>query len=307
MMLRANQVRNAQTYANRNEATGGLGARIHPRDVFVVNTRYPGSTPAEWSQIVSILANAHPCNRIVALNGLGHDPNAPGYAYALNGSPHLWAVLTDWERDDWNLGRTTNPRLSGWTGRFPKTRKRVRRWVGDLARSFDAYSPSRPRAGLAPQFRDKWDYGDLARSVTGPNRRLRGHGVQSVQTQDFCADRGAGGMKSITRRLLHAYKSANFRRVTIRKGGRKRVSHRKRSWRTTRANLGVQISFSDTPNPSAGMAVLSTSPGRAAGCTRSALKRGGGAVMYWASPDAIRVLLSIREICTLRPPSSGVC
>jgi hypothetical protein len=131
--------------------------------------------------------------------------------------------------------------------------------------------------------------------------------VQSVQTQDFCADRGAGGMKSITRRLLRAYKSANFRRVVKRRGGRKQVRHRKRSWRTSRANLGLQISFSDTPNPSAGMAVLRTSPGQAAGCTRSGLKRGGGAFMYWASPDAMRILFSIREICTLRPPSSGVC
>lgn len=308
MLLRVNQVRNARTYANHEEATGGLGSRVHPQDVFVVNTRFPRSTPAEWFEIVSVLASAFPCNRIVALNGLGADPNAPGYAHALNESPRLWAMLTDWERDDWNVGRATNPRMKGWTGRFRKTRKRVRRWIGGLSRGFGPHAAVR-RAGIAPQFRKKWDYGELARSVSGPNRRLdRGRrGVQSIQTQDFCADRGGAGMKSVTRRLMRAYKSANFRRVAVKRGGRRRVRHLKRRWRTTRANLGLQISFSDTPNPSAGMAVLRTSAWRAAGCTRSVLRRGGGAILYWASPNAMRLLFSIPPVCTLRPPPNGVC
>jgi hypothetical protein len=306
MLLRVNKVKNARVYASRDQASGGLGARIRPQDVFVVNTRFTGSTPAEWSEIVSILREAFPCNRIVALNGLGADPSSPGYAYALSASPHVWALLTDWERIDWYFGRATNPRLREWTGRFKTTRKRVRRWVGAIAGAFGrSASPGPRRTGLAPQYKAKWDYGELARAVSGPNRRLGRRGIQSVQTQDFCADRGAGGMKVITKRLFRAYKSANFRRVRA-KGSRK-VRHRKRRWMLERANLAVQVSFSDTPSPGAGMALLSTSPARAAGCTRSALKRGAGAVLYWASPDAIRLLLTAPELCALRPSPTGVC
>jgi len=309
MLLRVNKTRNARIYANRDQANGGLGGRIQPQDVFVVNTRHPGSSPAEWTEIVSILREAFPCNRIVALNGLGGDPAAPGYHLALNGSPDLWALLTDWERNDWNTARASNPRIRDWTGRFTRTRKRVRRWVGSLTDAIRlSAAPSPRRAGLVPQYRDKWDYGELARAVSSPNRRF-GHnrrGIQSVQTQDFCAQRGAGGMKVITRRLLAAYKSANYRRVRA-EGRAKRPRRVKRGWRVARANLGVQISFSGTPDPRAGMALLSTSPGRAAACTRSALKRGGGAILYWASPDAIRLLLATPAVCGLRPSPTGVC
>ena len=306
MLLRVNKVRNAEQYANRDQASGGLGARIHPQDVFVVNTRFRGSTPTEWSQIVSTLREAFPCNRIVTLNGLGGDPYSPGYAYALSGSPHVWALLTDWERIDWNLGRGTNPQLHDWTGRFKPTRKRVRRWVGSIASAFGRSAlPGPRRTGIAPQYKKKWDYGELARTVSGQNRRLGGRGIQSVQTQDFCADRGAGGMKVITKRLFGAYKSANFKRV--RKKGSRKVRHRKRRWKLWRANLAVQVSFSGTPTPGAGMALLSTSPARAAGCTRSALKRGAGAILYWASPNSIRLLLTAPEICAMRPSPTGVC
>ncbi|MGH2924092.1 MAG: hypothetical protein ACRDKH_08705 [Solirubrobacterales bacterium] len=305
MLLRVNKAKNARTYANRDQTTGGLGGRIHPEDVFVVNTRHPGSSPAEWAEIVTILGRAFPCNRIVALNGLGADPFSPGYAYALSGAPQVWALVTDWERIDWNAGRFSNPRLKSWTGRFRSTEKRVRRWVGSVASALRRSSnPRRQRTGIVSQFKRKWDYGELGRAVRVASRNNGKRGFQSVQTQDFCADRGAGGMKVITRRLLKAYKSANF---TRRRGRGKRVRHVKRRWRVKRANLGVQISFSPTPNPGAGMAVLSTPPGRAAGCTRSALKRGAGAVLYWASPDAIRLMLAVPTICSLRPSPIGVC
>lgn len=308
MLVRVNQVQNARTYANRDQASGGLGARIHPQDVFVVNTRFLGSSPAAWAEIVSTLRQAFPCNRIVALNGLGGDPFAPGYTYALSGSADVWALLTDWERDDWNAGRSSNPRLRKWTGRFDRTRKRVRRWVGSFTSALRlSANPRRQRAGLVPQYRGKWDYGELGRAVSAQNRRRGRRGIQSVQTQDFCADGGAGGMKKITKRLLRAYKSANYKRVRIKRSRGKRVRHVKRPWRIKRANLGLQVSFSDTPNPSAGMAVLSTSPARAAGCTWSALKRGGSAILYWASPDAMRLLFSTPAICALRPSPTGVC
>lgn len=310
MLIRVNQPKNAAVYANRDVATGGLGNRIGPQDVFVVNTRFRDSTPAEWQQTVDILRQAFPCNRVATLNGLGGYPDQPGYANALGGSPGIWAVLTDWERDDWNSSRPSSPGLGPWTGRFRQTQERVRSWIAGMTGSFSlSSSTSAKRIGLVPQYRRKWDYGALGRAVSGPARRLgrERRGIQSVQTQDFCAGRGGAGMKVITRRLLRSYKSANFKPKRIRRGERVRVVHRKRGWRTDRRNLGVQVSFSHTPNPAARMAVLSTSPDRAAACTRSALRHGAGAILYWASPDAMRILLSTPVLCGLRPLPGGGC
>jgi hypothetical protein len=313
MMLRVNQLHNAQTYASSDEAAGGLAGRIRPQDLFVVNTRFYKSNLEEWANIVGTLRAAFPCNRIVSLNGLGADPNAPGYAYALHHSPDLWAMLTDWEQLDWNSARWSNPEIGSWTWRFDRSEKRVRRWIGGLTYAF-ALTPGTKsrRAGIAPQFSRKWDYGLLARAVSGPHRRITPamRGIQSVQSQDFCANHGGRGMKKVSGRLLRAYKLANFRRLRIkgeRRRGGKRFRYRKRKWKTTPRNLGMQISFSGTPDPASGMAVLNTSPQRAAKCTRTALKRGGGAFLYWASPDSMRALFSVGRICVLRPPRSGTC
>ena len=81
MVIRVNKPENAETYASRDKAAGGLADRFRRRDVFLVNTRFPGSSPADWPRIVSILRSAFPCNRIAVLNGLGADPAAPGYAH----------------------------------------------------------------------------------------------------------------------------------------------------------------------------------------------------------------------------------
>ncbi|CAN5453195.1 hypothetical protein BH20ACT15_BH20ACT15_05610 [soil metagenome] len=75
----------------------------------------------------------------------------------------------------------------------------------------------------------------------------------------------------------------------------------------SRPSLGVQVSFSNTPNLNARMAILRTSPGRASKCTRTALKRGAGAILYWASTDSMRALFSIGRICALRPSPLGAC
>ncbi len=312
MLIRINQPHNAATYANPDEATGGLGGRIRSNDVFVINTRFHKSSPETWTQSVDMLRNAFPCNRIVALNGLGLDPSAPGYAYALWNSPWVWALLTDWEKLDWLVGRSSNPWLGGWTGKRRKTRKRVRRWVGGITHGFRSNPNHRwKRAGIVPQYRGKWDYGMLARSVSGPHRGIaKGRrGWQSVQTQDFCADRGGRGMKRITGELLRAYKQANFKRVKRkgRKRGGKRFRYKKRPWRVNPRNLGVQVSFTHRPHPGSRMALLKTPPGKASKCTRAALKRGGGAILFWASPDSMRALFATRRVCALRPSPSGTC
>src|SRR5262245_24653700 len=74
MLLRVNKVTNVHDYANANPATGGLRPRIRDRDIFVINTRFEGSTPSEWVQIADALRRRFPCNRIITLNGLAPDP-----------------------------------------------------------------------------------------------------------------------------------------------------------------------------------------------------------------------------------------
>lgn len=301
MLIRVNKVGNAQTYASRDRASGGLADRIRPQDVFVVNTRFAGSSPADWSRIVTVLARAFPCNRIVALNGLGADPSIPGYAYALRGDRRIWGVLTDWERLDWNEARSSNSYLAPWSGRLGRVRKRIRRWVG-LVTLWGGIQ----RAGVAPELRPKWDYGELARSASGPNRRIAPgrRGLQSVQTQEACADGGGRAMKAAIGSLLHEYKLANFRRLRAGHGRLRRFRYRRRKWRVHPSNLSVQISFTGVAQPYAGLPLLRTSPARAAKCTQAALKRGAGAVLYWASPDSMRALLATPRVCALRPSSA---
>jgi hypothetical protein len=85
--------------------------------------------------------------------------------------------------------------------------------------------------------------------------------------------------------------------VTIRRKIKKRA-------RPDLNNLSLQISFSNTPNPGSSMAITKTSAKTAAACTRSALKRGGGAFFYFAAPDSMRVLIKQPEIASLRPSAT---
>ena len=296
MLIRVNKVQNARTYASRDAAAGGLANRIRPQDVFVINTRFPGSTPADWSEIARVLRASFPCNRIASLNGLGVDPAAPGYAYALSDDPRVWALLTDWERLDWAAARFSNPYLATWSGRFPRVLKRARRWIGRL-------TGAAPRAGLVPTLHRKWQYGVLARNVSGPYRRIAPgrRALQSVQTQAVCAGAGGRGMKVTVGGLLHQYKRANFKRIRVGRSRGARFRYRRKKWKIHPTNLGIEVSFTSRPEPWSSMALLRTSPQRASKCTRAALKRGAGAVLYWASPDSMRALLSIPRMCGLRP------
>jgi hypothetical protein len=309
MLLRVNQPANAGAFASVDEASGGLAPRIRSNDVFLVNTRFEKSSAESWSQIVGILRSAFPCNRIFALNGLGGRPGIPGYAYALHDDPRVDGILLDWERIDWNTSRATAGGRGPWTGKPGKSRKRISAFTRGLVGLLGRTAPSK-RVGVVPQHLPKWDYGAIARAVDGRSRKLGSlPGLQSVQTQDFCADGGGRGMKAITGSLLRSYKSANFRKVRAgrTKGGKPRFRFRKHRPRLARESLGVQVSFSDTPSPGAGMALLSTSPGRASKCTRAALKRGASAFLYWASTRSLRALFATSRICALRPPASGGC
>src|SRR5689334_1228894 len=76
MMIRINTQGNVDTYT---KPAGGMGGRIRPQDIFVLNTRFTGSgqfpamTPGVASQLAADLRATFPCNRIIALNGMSFD------------------------------------------------------------------------------------------------------------------------------------------------------------------------------------------------------------------------------------------
>src|SRR5262245_23734272 len=79
MLIRVNKPSNVGTY----ERLQGTYGQLRQRDTFVVNTRWKGSSPAIQDAILSRLRDSFPCNRVIALNGLGVDPRRPGYALSL--------------------------------------------------------------------------------------------------------------------------------------------------------------------------------------------------------------------------------
>jgi hypothetical protein len=278
MLIRVNKPRNVDAYARLQSTYGQLRAR----DAFVVNTRWKGSSPALQAAIVERLRDSFPCNRIIALNGLGSDPRRPGYARSLIDSPVPWAVLLDWERRDWGRARATNHRLSRWKQRFGRSINRLSSIVGRVAHGVRAADGGIRKIGAVPSFFDEWHYGRIARMLDRRNRRF-GHrrgGIQVVATQASCMKRRGDqkGMRSTVRRLSRQYRHS----------GRKQ------------RNLAVQISFSDHGRSKRHLPIRSVNESRAASCLRAALAGGTGAVLFWASPDSIWALAQTHHFRKLR-------
>ncbi len=145
------------------------------------------------------------------------------------------------------------------------------------------------RSGLVPwDGGSSWNFGQVAQDLDKKNRRLGGTqlGPLSVQTQDSCADGGASGFTSRAKALFDQYRYKIVRRIkVIKKKGKKfkkKVKVRRKlkpQGRPLRSNLSLQISFSDTPNPSAGMAITKTAPSTAAACAQAGLKAGRRSVL----------------------------
>jgi hypothetical protein len=279
MLLRVNKAENVATYGALQAAHG----QIRTRDIFVVNTRFGGHSPEKADEILGELGASFPCNRIIALNGLGADPGRPGYALSLVDSPRTWAVLLDWERRDWGRARATNPKMSRWKRHPGRSINRLGSWIGRVTGQVEA-TPSRVRkVGAVPSFFRDWHYGRIARMLDRRNRRL-GHrrgAIQVVATQGSCRKhRGrAKGMGHLARRLLRQYGTT------------------KRKLR----GLAVQISFSDHARAKRYLPIRSVNEGRAAGCLRQALRSGAGAVLFWASPESMRALFQNHRFRKLRP------
>ena len=278
MLLRVNKGTNVLEYEGLQAATG----QLRSRDIFVVNTRWKGATPDEDRWIVSRLRDSFPCNRIIALNGLGADPDRRGYALSLVDSRAPWAIMLDWERNDWSRARATNPRLSRWKRRFGRSVNRLGATVGRVAGQVDAGQDGVVKIGAIPSYYPDWHYGKIARALDARNRRLgrRKGGIQTVATQAGCQKfhGGSKGMRQIAGRLLHQYHQAKRKR----------------------RNLAVQISFSDHARVKRHIPIRSVNEWRAARCVGQALRAGAGAVLFWASPRSMRALFQNHRFRRLR-------
>ena len=312
MMIRINTQGNVDTYT---KPEGGMSNRIQAQDIFVLNTRFTGSgtfpamTPPVAASLAANLRATFPCNRIIALNGLSFDSTSAGYAYTGIDDPNVYALMSDYERDDWNDGRSTAPNRPPWTDNFAKAFPQLRGWSAGFTSTLAANPVGTgKKTGLAPQDVGGWNYGQVAQNLDKQNSRLgaRHLGPQSVQTQDACADGGSSGFGDRAKALRLQY---NFKFITRKvrvKGKNKRVRktfreplHKKA--KPNMSNLGMEISFTDSPEASASQAILSTSAAQAAACVGPALKQGGGAFFFFASDDSMKLLFQQPLIDTLRP------
>jgi hypothetical protein len=278
MLIRINQPENVDDYA-RLQSTYG---QLRTRDIFVVNTRWKGSSPELQHEILGRLASSFPCNRVIALNGLGADPERPGYALSLVDSPRPWAVLLDWEPRDWGKARGTNHHLSRWKQRFGRSVNRLNSVVGRVTAGVSAAGTGIAKVGTTAGYYGSWRYAKIARMLDRRNRRF-GHrrgGVQVVGTQGSCMRRRAGqnGMRTTASRLFREY----------------RRSHRKGR------NLALQISFSDHGRNKRHVPIRSVNESRAASCVRAALAGGAGAILFWASPRSMWALAQTHHFRRLR-------
>jgi hypothetical protein len=317
MMIRINTQGNVDTYT---KPEGGMGGRIRPQDIFVLNTRFEGNgsgtqppmTQAVAASYASQLRAVFPCNRIIALTGMGFDPNAAGYAFTGIGDPNVFALLTDFEQADWNGGRLTDPARPPWNSNFKQAFPRIKAWNGGMAATAAANPVgAAKRTGLVPQDEGTWNFGQVAQDLNKKNSRLgnRKLGPLSVQTQGACADGGTAGFKARTKQLRLQY---SFKFVTKKvrvKGKRKKVKKTfrmplKKKGRPNMSQLAAQISFTDTPQTT-GMPLVRTSAALAAACVQPALKQGIGAIFFFASDDAMRQLFLQPNINALRPAAAG--
>ncbi|HEY6637333.1 MAG TPA: hypothetical protein VIZ61_06580 [Solirubrobacterales bacterium] len=278
MLIRINKPRNVNQYAKLQSTYG----QLRTRDIFLVNTRWKGTSAELQQEIVSRLREEFPCTRMIALNGLASDPQRPGYALSLIDSPRLWGLLLDWERRDWGHARATNHRLSRWKQHFGRSLNRLSSVVGRVAHRARETVSGIERVGAVPSFYGDWHYGRIARMLDRRNRRF-GHrrgGIQVVSTQASCMKRRAGqkGMRSTAGRLYREY----------------RRTHRKRR------NLAVQISFSDHGRAKRHLPIRAINESRAASCLRAALAGGAGAVLFWASPQSMWALAQTHHFRKLR-------
>ena len=323
MLIRINTQGNVNTWTQFNQAPDkqGLAPYVRPQDIFVLNTRFTGSgqfpamTPDVAANLADQLKSTFPCNRIIALNGMSFDGTQPGFAFMLLDNPNIYALITDFEKSDWNAGLATDPTRPPWLNHFAKAFPLIRGWnAGVASTAVNTPGGAGKRTGLAPLGYPDWNYGQIAQNLDKQNVRLGGPhlGPQSVQTQDDCAKSSATfGARAKQLRLQYTFKFIT-KKVKLRtKKGKtrtKKVTTRRpfhRNGKPNVSNLAMEISFTDSPQASASQAILNTSAAEAAACVTPALKQGVGAFFFFAAEDSMRALFQQPQIAALRPPSAS--
>ncbi len=244
-----------------------LGSRILPRDVFVINTEYAGSDPAEWDRTLSEVKSRYPCNRIASLNGLGPKPDRPGYMFALTDEADVDAILLDWEPDTWSEAGQGE-----WNSELEANLGRIDTALRSLS---SRVSQTKAHMGLVPDYVPPWDYGRTARVIADANRELDpdNRGFQVVQTQPNCGTPAAPGplIGPLTGELRRQYGLV--------------------AELVSTAHLGFEISFDTSPHSGASEAVDRIGPAQAAACSQQVLAAGGAGILYWATPESMRAML----------------
>ena len=309
MMIRINTQGNVDTYT---KPAGGMGGRVLPQDIFVLNTRFGGSgqfpamTPSVAAQLSANLRAVFPCNRIIDLNGLSLDPTQPGYAFTGIDDPNSFALLTDFEKVDWDTTRFTQPGRPPWTDDFATALPRIKAWDFTMA-STAAANPigAGKRTGLVPQDNATWNFGQIAQDLNKKNVRLGATklGPMAVQTQDACPD-GTFGARAKQLRLQYSFK---FVTKKVRVKGKKKPVRKtirmpfKKKAKPILDNLAAELSFTEIPQPGTSMALTRTSAAQAAACVPAAMKQGISAFFFFASDDAMRLLFQQPQIAAFRP------
>jgi hypothetical protein len=312
MIFRVNNLNDVDTFSSNLEANGGLKPRIKDRDIFLINTRNSADEAAE-QEIASQLRQNFPCNRIFALNGVSLNPSSTGYLFRLIDAPQVSALLMDWEKMDWDVARESEPGLAPWVDPFARMLPVFASRLAALRIALSSPGRSDKLFGAVPFARADWDLGAMARVIQRQNSKLAAfrQGFQSVQTQKSCQTGGAVGMAAQIKAIFTQYKKANFKKIKRKgkkKGGKKRKpKFKKVKPKLDRGNLGVQVSFTATPNPANPDPVKSVGPSTAAQCTVASLNATAGAILYWARPSDLDALFADPAVCALRPSPSGIC
>jgi hypothetical protein len=311
MIFRVNNLNDVDTFSSNLEANGGLKPRIKDRDIFLINTRNSADEAAE-QEIASQLRQNFPCNRIFALNGESFNPSSTGYLFRLIDAPQVSALLMDWEKMDWDVARQSEPGLGPWVDPFAQMLPVFTSRLATLRIALSSPGRSDKLFGAVPFARADWDLGAMARVIQRQNSKLAAfrQGFQSVQTQKSCQTGGAAGMAAQIKSIFSQYKKANFKK--IKRKGKKSAKKRKPKFKKVkpkldRGNLGVQVSFTATPNPANPDPVKSVGPATAAQCTVASVNATAGAILYWARPSDLDALFADPAVCALRPSPSGIC
>ena len=263
-------------------ATGGLGGRIRPQDIFVINTRFEGSaSPADDARDRDRLADQAPHRLPLQPD---HRPERaelrPAGARATPSRcyDHPARVRADdrLRADGLERRRGDRPGRPPWSYKY-KTALAADQVLGRAAsrrRSPPTRTSAAKRAGLVPIDVEDWNFGEIAQEIDKKNRRLGGRhlGPLSVQTQDSCANGGRQRLRRPRPRALsdqYKYKFDHARRSSA-KGKKRKITIRRKIKKKARPNRGeprrADLLQRHARTPARSMALTKTSPATADAC-----------------------------------------